>query len=115
MSHEQDFDHNLIVRFLMKEASEVDVARLHDRLNSDKEFKGHFEQIRDTWNRIELEKDLNEAKIQRDLEKVLSRTESKSKSKIKSILSTNHWILKAAAIFIIGFGISWMLFNFQEW
>ena len=113
MSHEQDFDDNIIVRFLMKEASEEDVAQLHLRLDSDEEFKNHFEQIRDTWNRIELEKDLNEVKIQRDLEKVLSRTEDKSKSKIRSIISANHWLFKAAAIFILGFGISWMLFHFQ--
>jgi ferric-dicitrate binding protein FerR (iron transport regulator) len=113
MSYEQDLDNNLIVRFLLQDASEQDIDLLKRRLTEDPAFKTHFDQIRDTWNHIELEKDLDDAKIKRDLEKVLSKTSKGSDKRLTIHMAVNSWFFKAAAIFIIGFGISWGLFKYQ--
>jgi ferric-dicitrate binding protein FerR (iron transport regulator) len=107
------FDTNIIIRFLMNEASESDVQLLHTWIEHDADFKNHFEQIQDTWNRIELEKDLDDVKIQRDLQKVLGKIEGGDGKKFKNLYSINHWLFKAAAVFLIGFGLSWLLFNSQ--
>lgn len=112
MSYEQDLDNNLIVRLLLQNASEEDITRLKVRMAEDTDFRKHFDQIQDTWNRIELEKELDDLKIKRDLDYVLASTERKSRSMIKSIFATNSWLFRAAALLVIGFGISWMVFQF---
>jgi ferric-dicitrate binding protein FerR (iron transport regulator) len=110
MSHSQEFE-NIIVRFLMDDASEEDIDRLRTRIESDAEFKRHFEQIRDTWQRIELEKELDTERIRRDMRKVMSQTtDVQRKSKYLAPL-LDHWIFKAAAIFIVGFFAAWLTFN----
>ena len=114
MSYEQEFDHNIIVRFLLQDASEEDVEILQKRILKDSAFRTHFEQIRGTWNRIEIEKDLDDSKIQRDLEKVLAKTSDRTDTKLRSIFSFNSWFFRAAAIFVIGFGISWAIFRHQN-
>ncbi len=111
MSQNLDFDNNTIVRFLMNDASEQDIRQLHERIESDAEFKDHFMQIRDTWQRIELEKELDDVRIQRDLKKFLNKTGVENIKSSGSTFTIHHWFLKAAAIFIIGFTFSWILFN----
>lgn len=103
------FDTNIIIRFLMNEASEEDVCLLQSRIVEDESFRGHFEQIQETWNRIELERDLDDVKINRDWEKVLSKIEIGTQK--KGHFSISHWAFKAAAVFLIGCVFSWLLFN----
>lgn len=107
------YDTNIIIRFLMNEASEQDIEQLQSWIDQDKAFKNHFEQIQETWNRIELEKDLDEAKIDRDFQKVLDKIEGRKEKKSGNSLSINRWIFKVAAVFLIGFTLSWFLFNYQ--
>lgn len=109
MSQGKTFDTNIIIRFLMNEASEKDVLLLRSWVEEDEAFKKHFEQIQETWNRIELEKDLDDVKINRDWKKVLGKVES-GKEKANHFL-ISHWAFKAAAVFLIGFAFSWLLFS----
>jgi transmembrane sensor len=111
MSQKLEIENNAIVRFLLNDASERDILQLEERIETDAEFKEHFEQIRDTWQRIELEKELDDMKIRRDLNKFMERT-SQEKEKTSHLFFANRYrFLKAAAVFIIGFFFSWYLFN----
>jgi len=111
MSQNHDFENNLIVRFLMNDASEQDILQLQERIETDVEFKDHFNQIRDTWQRIELEKELDDVKIQRDLNKFMTKTDEKEVKPSGTAFPIHHWFLKAAAVFVIGFIFSWILFS----
>jgi transmembrane sensor len=109
------FDNNIIVRFLMNEASHEDILLLEDWISSDAEHFSYFEQIRDTWNSIELEKELDKHNIQNDFEKVLNRIEEKDtikdNLKFKRKNLNGNWIFKIAAVFILGFVVSWLVFT----
>ncbi len=115
MKKEDQFDNNIIVRFLMSEASEEDVKLLEDWISSDTEHYSYFEQIRDTWNSIEVEKELDKHSIQSDFSNVLSRIEDKPinnnsfNSKLRNF--NGNWFIKVAAVFILGFVVSWLVFD----
>lgn len=109
------FDTNIIVRFLLNEASEEDLQLLEDWISSDPEHHSYFEQIRDIWNSIELENELDEKKVQADLKSVLDRIEAKTEdnktSKSKTRILSSNWLYRAAAVFILGFAASWFVFQ----
>ena len=115
MKEGNNFDNSIFVRFLMDEASKEDVLLLENWISSDIENKNYFNQIRDTWNSVELNKELDEKKIKADLKSVMDRIEGNSNGNMihesKSRFINKAWLLKAAAIFIIGFAISWIVFN----
>ncbi|MCK5702595.1 MAG: FecR domain-containing protein, partial [Cyclobacteriaceae bacterium] len=109
------FDTNIIVRFLMNEASKEDIQLLEDWISSDAEHHSYFEQIRNTWNSIELENELDEKKFQSDLKSVMDRIEVKAEGdkifKSKNRTLKGSWFYKAAAVFILGFAASWFVFQ----
>ena len=115
MKEGSNFDNGIIVRFLMNEADENDVHKLEHWLSLDLDNKVYFDQIRNTWNSIELEKELDEIKIDNDFQQVLDQIkESKPKHirmhyTLKNIMGS--WMLKGAAIFIVGFSVSWFLMH----
>lgn len=118
MKDKNTFDNNVIVRFLMAEASPRDVKLLESWISSDPVNKAYFEQIRDTWNSIELEKELDEQQVQDDLEHVLNRIDPPPNKQVKNNQlkgkSPLNWFLKSAAIFILGFAVSWILYKNKE-
>lgn len=114
MKERYNFDNNIIVRFLMNEASEKDVVLLEDWISSDAEHYSYFEQIRDTWNSIEVEKELDKQSIQDDFSNVLNRIDKKPDSnaiKFKGNNLNGMWFFKVAAVFIVGFVVSWLVFK----
>ena len=115
MIESKDFHNNIIVRFLMNEATEEDIDHLDNWMALDADNKKYFEQIRDTWNSIELEKELDTARIEDDLRSVLEQNEINEKSigitSPKSRILNFNWIVKTAAVFILGFAASWFTFN----
>lgn len=116
MSQGNSEDHNLIIRFLMNEASKEDVHQLEDRITRDGEIKLHFEQIRDTWNSIELEKELDYKKVRHDLRKVMNQVDQHSgRQKAKTTIHKylNSWLMRAAAIFFIGFVSALLIYSFS--
>ena len=60
MREGNNFDNSLIVRFLMNEASEEDIQLLEEWIAADEENDKYFNQIRNTWNSVEVEKELDE-------------------------------------------------------
>ena len=109
------FDNNIIVRFLMQEASADDTQLLESWISSTPENRAYFEQIRDTWNSIELEKELDDQQIHNDLKNVLDRTSPTANDRrlpdYPDKKFPKNWFLKVAAVFILGFIASWLLFN----
>ncbi len=110
MELNQNFDQNIIVRFLMGEASQADIARLDEWVKADQANRAHFDQIRDTWNSIEVGRRLTDRNIQNDLQSVLNRIDGPRLrvSHNKRYFSHSR-IWKAAAVFIIGFAVSWFI------
>jgi len=115
MKEGSNFNNSIIVRFLMKEASESDILLLEGWITSDVDNKNYFDQIRNTWNSIELDKELDDLKIEKDFNRIQETIqESKyryTKSRRWPFLTENNWILKAVAIFFIGSGFSWFVFQ----
>lgn len=115
MKEGHNFDNNIIVRFLMNEVSKEDIRLLEDWISSDTEHFSYFEQIRDTWNSIELEKELDERSIHSDFSNVLNRIEDKPSNNnifISNLRNFNgSWFFKVAAVFILGFVVSWLIFE----
>ncbi len=115
MIESKDFYNNIIVRFLMNEASKEDIGHLENWISMDSDNKKYFEQIRDMWNSIELEKELDSKMIENDLRRILEQTEQKEKSNEIGRSNTRvlhyNWILKVAAVFILGFAVSWFVFE----
>src|SRR5210317_1296386 len=105
MREGNNFDNSLIVRFLMNEASEEDIQLLEEWITKDEENEHYFNQIRNTWNSVEVEKELDELVIQDDYHKVISRIEHKSF--IKRHFLGNRWI-NSAAVFILGIASAWI-------
>jgi len=99
----------------MNEASKEDIQLLEDWISSDAEHHSYFEQIRDTWNSIELENELDEKKVQSDLRSMIGRIEVKTEGtkifKSKTRTLSSNWLYKAAAVFILGFAASWFVFQ----
>ena len=109
-----NFDNNIIIRFLMNEASKEDVQLLEEWISMDAENRIYFEQIRDTWNSIEVEKELDEHKIQADLKRVMDRIDvgqDHAIGKAKTWQIRRNWFLRVAAVFVIGFSASWLVFR----
>ena len=99
----------------MNEASKEDVQLLEDWISSDSEHNSYFEQIRDTWNSIEVERELDEKRVKDDLKSVIDRIEVEAESnkifKSKTRILNSSWFYKAAAVFIVGFAASWFVFK----
>ena len=109
-----NFDNNIIIRFLMNEASKEDIQLLEEWILMDAENRIYFEQIRDTWNSIEIEKELDEHRIQADLKRVMNRIDVGQDhviGKVKTWQARRNWFLKVAAVFVIGFSASWLVFR----
>lgn len=110
-----NFEHNIIVRFLMNEASLEDITLLEEWISSDTEHYNYFEQIRDTWNSIEIEKELDKDGIQSDFSNILNRIEeTESRNNYFNFNRKNFnsiWFFKVAAVFLVGFVASWLVFN----
>ena len=108
-----NFDNNIIIRFLMNEASKEDIQLLEEWISMDAENRIYFEQIRDTWNSIEIEKELDEHRIQADLKRVMDRIDVGQDHAIGKVKTwqVRNWFLKVAAVFVIGFSASWLIFR----
>ncbi|MCG8309529.1 MAG: FecR domain-containing protein [Cytophagales bacterium] len=109
------FNNNVIVRFLMNEATKEEVLLLEQWLDSSAENREYFHKIRDTWNSIELEKELDATRISADFDRILHQIDSR-KTKGRFPLNAGRnlrqtWRLKSAAIFILGFAVSWYIFD----
>ncbi len=102
----------------MNEASQEELRLLEEWIVLDSENRHYFEQIRDTWNAIEIKKELSKETIQTDLHNVLKRLDegidSYENGPINKKWIKNSWILKVAAVFILGFSLSWFVFNGQK-
>ncbi len=112
MELKENFDQNIIVRFLMGEASQADITLLNEWVKSDPANRAHFDQIRDTWNSIEFGSKLKDRDIQDDLRNVLGRIEKPTlrvSHKKRRFSHSRLWM--AAAVFIIGFAVSWFVFQ----
>ena len=118
MMVENKFDNNLIIRFLMNEASREEVKLLEEWVMLDSTNKHYFEQISDTWHAIELKKELNKEVIQSDLSSVLNRIDGKKQGHIHFLKrgksNSKLWIIHIAAVFILGFALSWFVFYGQK-
>ena len=101
----------------MQEASQQDVQLLEQWIDSDPENKACFEQIRETWHSIELEKELDQKQVDHDLNFVLERSSLAKKYKDSKDSGANtspiRWPLKVAATFVLGFLASWLLYQYQ--
>lgn len=110
-----NFDNNIIVRFLLNEASKEDILNLEEWISADREHHNYFEQIRDTWNSVELEKELDKQHIQSDFKNVLNRIDDQAASqnnfKPRGINFNLNSFFKVAAVFVFGFIASWLVFK----
>ena len=109
MMPKDSFEINLIVRFLMSDATVEDIQLLERWILSDPKNKQYFEEIRDVWNGIQLKKELTEKLVQSDLKNVLNRIERKNANGLSASGKRKigrPWILRIAAILVLGFGLS---------
>lgn len=106
------FDNSIIVRFLLDEASEEDIQLLEYWISLNEENKDYFEQIRNTWDSIELQKELDDSKIRNDYNHVLDQIDINNTSQSFTIYGyLNNWVVKGAAVFLLGIAFSYMLLN----
>ena len=111
MSSRNTSGNDIIIRFFMRQASEEDIMYLENWLDQSEENREYFEQIQNTWNSIELEKELDEFKIRNDYNSILKKIDGGediiSANKSGKINFWGKWLLKVAAIFILGFFTYW--------
>lgn len=105
------FDNSIIVRFLLEEASQEDIQLLEYWISLNEENKNYFNQIRNTWNAIELQRELDDSKIKSDYNHVLDQIDKKTSPSFTFHSLFNNWVVKGAAIFLLGIACSWMLIN----
>ena len=98
----------------MNEASEQDILLLEEWLGTSEKNRDYFNHIQQTWYNIELEKELTDTDISQDLTKVLDRIDSRAENDKFTFRSLfGNWILRGAAIFILGVATSWLLLQQQ--
>lgn len=106
MREVNNFDNGIIVRFLLGEASRQDIRLLETWTQESEKNSAYFEQIRDTWNSVEVERALGEDEMQHDLDKVLKQLDQPavqaSNNAPKSMMLSFRRLLRVAAIFIAG-------------
>lgn len=99
----------------MNETTEEDVILLENWLVQSSENKEYFDQIQNNWNSIELEKELDDSIVNADFSTIKHKIEGDAAAirylRKNKWNSPGKWLLKAAAIFILGFAASWYIFN----
>lgn len=109
------FDTSIILRFLISEASAMDIELLEEWISHDQKNKRYFERVRDSWYSFEVEKDLDSEKISQDFQHILDQINSKKASKIHGRIQPNRflgsWVFRGAAIFIFGVAFAWVVFQ----
>ena len=99
----------------MNEATKEDVVVLENWLEQSSDNKAYFDQIRNSWNSIELENELDDRREHADFAKILGKIERDPS--LNRQFGKQNWnsyggmLLKAAAIFILGFAASWYFYN----
>ena len=119
MNSEKKFDSSIILRFLINEASAVDITLLEDWISRDAKNKRYFERVRDSWNSLEVEKELDAEKIDQDFQNILYQINAKKALNIHGMRHLNKilgsWVMRGAAAFLFGVAVSWGIFqNFDN-
>lgn len=111
MEEGNQIDNNIIVRFLLNEASEQDVQRLEKWIASDEKNEQFFHQVRNTWNSVQVEKDLDDWNIKHDYDDLLHRIDNRS---FFARLLINNWIVRTSAIFLLGIMTAWVFIQYNN-
>lgn len=95
----------------MNEASESDIHLLEEWIAMDEKNEQYLNQIRNTWNSVEVEKELDDLAIQNDYYQIISRIEHKSF--IKRYFLGNR-LINIAAVFILGIASAWIFLEYTS-
>jgi ferric-dicitrate binding protein FerR (iron transport regulator) len=103
----------LITSFLLDEASREDIVQLEQWIGESEENRKHFLEMQQLWASIEIDQKLDEDQLAGDWGKVLKKSglSGDEKVELKNRRFDHRWITRVAAVFILGFTVSWALFQ----
>jgi ferric-dicitrate binding protein FerR (iron transport regulator) len=103
-----------IIRYLIGQLTGDDLNRFMDWLEAGEENRALFSMYQDIWNMEKVRHKLTDAVEKRDWDRLRSKLEAVQKPVIKlnpaGRPGFNRW-LKVAAVFFMGFSISWLIFS----
>jgi ferric-dicitrate binding protein FerR (iron transport regulator) len=116
MKKRSSLDDNLLVRALCGEASKEEIFVLKHWIDESEKNKLAFHQIQDTWNASRVAHAIGPDEMAHDWSRIERRILN-DKTEVKQVVTRARtggfrslwW--KAAAIFLIGFALSWYLFK----
>ncbi len=114
MKQENSIREQLIVRYLLGQASGKEMDLLKAWLEADEKNRSLFTEFQNIWNMDQVHRELTPAVEKKDWEKLRLRMQSAQKPVVP--IDTRHpgymkrW-LQVAAVFLVGFAISWFVFN----
>ena len=116
MKGRRKFDTSIILRFLIEQASARDVKLLEEWMYQDPNNKRYFEKVRDAWDSLEVERELDDEKIKEDFLRVLNRLDTRKAPKFHRrnyiVGFTRNLAVRSTAIFLFGVAFAWILIHY---
>ena len=112
MDSENRNEHSIILKILSGEANQQEVDSLERWVSMDEDNKKEFLAIQEIWIGLDTNHKLDD-KLQTEDWNLLNNRLKNTEVKLLKMNSTSklHWWLKVAAVFVLGFGLAWLMFN----